>query len=875
MHDNGRVTQKEYILDENVTIVSRTDTRGNILEANESFIDASGYAWSELVGQPHNLLRHPDVPEAVFKDFWETLKLGKPWTQTVKNRRKNGDHYWVIANATPTFESGVITGYMSVRVPATEAEKRVAEQAYKEIEAGKIKLRNGNIKSVKDKVNIVLNFNLSQITIFLLLLLVLTELSPEFSPSLSAIIPSIIFDISQGVIVFLLIFMSLMNEKYLGVLNSHITYISEGDFSHNIETKGNSLIAKILGRLKSLQIKLGADFDDVKYALNGAKRIESALNSTTSNIMVVDRFRSIIFMNKSVITMLKSIEGELQKVLPNFDCDNLLRQNIDVFHQFPEHQAGLLESLKETYKSRICAGPLTLDLVVNPIFDDNSNRLGTVVEWTDMTEQIAIEENIDQIVKSASKGTLSNRIKHDNLHGFEKTLAISVNDLLEGFAGITQSINDILSSMSDGDMTRRMTADSEGELLAMTYAVNNALDKIEITFGQVKQGAGSLGSMSTEVAVASEDLAQRTHKEAASIEQTASSMEELTTTVQGTEEKTDQANSLVHIASLEAEEAIVAMSQTLEAMQGISNVSKQIGDITSVIDSIAFQTNLLALNAAVEAARAGEHGRGFAVVAGEVRSLAQKSAGAAKDISILIESTTKQIESGTDTVENTNTKFKVLVEKIKEVEHLVSEIAQTSVEQNQGLSLINSAIIDLDQMTQQNATLVEELSATAGNMKEEAVQQTEFISRFKITSGVQNSKGGGVVNIDFVDAKIKHTAWMTKLDQLLVGQPTDIDSDSARKPNACPLGKWLFGDGKKYTELASMQQLVKLHAEFHVLVGQVIDAFHLDDIEEAHSAKENLKHLSVKLIESIEAVEIDTHRHEREGAINGTLLTTF
>lgn len=119
MRDNGPVTQKEYVLDADVKIVSRTDLQGNITSANEDFIEASGYNWSELLGQPHNILRHPDVPPAVFQDFWQSLKAGKPWSQIVKNRRKNGDHYWVQANATPIFEKGEITGYMSYRTPAS------------------------------------------------------------------------------------------------------------------------------------------------------------------------------------------------------------------------------------------------------------------------------------------------------------------------------------------------------------------------------------------------------------------------------------------------------------------------------------------------------------------------------------------------------------------------------------------------------------------------------------------------------------------------------------------------------------------------------------------------------------------------------------
>ncbi len=733
MRNNGTVTHKEYALKPNITIVSRTDTHGNILSANEAFIEASGFEWSELVGQPHNMLRHPDVPEAVFKDFWQTLQAGKPWTQIVKNRRKNGDHYWVVANATPTFENGVITGYMSVRTAATAAQKSAAEQAYRDIEAGKIKLVNGNIATFQDKIRPTLHFNTSQIIFVLSALLLLSAFTPIIFHTISAIIPNIVFEALDILLVGLIILTTRSNAKQLKLLDKYITEISSGNFNNHIDSKGTSLMSQILGRLHSLQIKFGADMDDVKAALNSAQRIESALNATSSNIMVVDRFRSIIFMNDSVVDMLKSVEEALRKDLPDFDCNNLLRQNIDVFHQHPEHQKQILENLTETYKARITVGGIILDLVVDPIWGENKERLGTVVEWKNMTEQLAIEANIEQIVEDASKGLLSGRIQDNHLHGFEKKLSVSVNSLLESFSGTTQMLNKILSGMSDGDMTQRIEGDYIGELLDMKIAVNHALTNIETTLGQVKIGSESIGNMTNEVAVASDDLSQRTQQQAASLEQTAASMEELTSTVQHSSENTDQANTLAHTAATEAEAGIIVMSRTIEAMNDITELSKKIGEITSVIDSIAFQTNLLALNAAVEAARAGEHGRGFAVVAGEVRNLAQKSAGAAKDISTLIASTTQKIQGGTKLVEQTNTVFEGMVGKIKEVENLVSEIAATAHEQNKGLEQMNTAISHLDQMTQQNAALVEELSSTAGNMHDEANQQSEYIERFKIS----------------------------------------------------------------------------------------------------------------------------------------------
>ncbi len=732
MRDNGKVTQTEYILEPSITIVSKTDLQGNIIEANEAFIEASGYEWKALVGQPHNMLRHPDVPAQVFKDFWQTLKSGKPWSQVVKNRRKDGDHYWVVANATPIFEAGVITGYMSVRTPASVVQISAAEQAYRDIDAGRISLVNGDVSSIKDKLNPLLQIDNSKMIIALSVLLMIEVLIPMIFPSLFDIFPIAILHAFEIICVLLIITLSVIGHKQQKLVNRYITEISSGNFSNKIDSRGNSLQSVTLGRLKSLQIKLGADFEAVKESLMNSQRIEKALNATSTNIMVADKFRSIIFMNDAVRSMLKSVEKELKKELPNFDSSNLLRQNIDVFHKNPEHQQAIIANLTETYTAREKIGDVTLELVVNPIFDDCKKRIGTVVEWKDLTAQLLIEENIMSIVSEASKGMLSGRINTEGLRGFEKKLASLVNELLGSFSVTTQTLNELLSNMSDGDMTQRINGDFIGELLTMKQAANHALTNIESTLSQVKGGAESLGDMSDQVSIASLDLADRTQQQAAAVEETAASIEELTASVENSTEQTNSANVLVHSAAGEAQSGITVMDRTLDAMKGITDLSRQIGEITSVIDSIAFQTNLLALNAAVEAARAGEHGRGFAVVAGEVRNLAQKSASAAKDISVLINSTTQQIEGGTELVEQTNEVFQGMVTKIQKVEGLVANVAATAAEQNQGLEQINIAMSHLDQTTQANAALVEELSATAGNMQSEASNQIEFISHFKV-----------------------------------------------------------------------------------------------------------------------------------------------
>lgn len=854
MRDNGPITNNEYALEQGSTIVSRTDLQGNIIAANETFIEASGFDWADLVGQPHNILRHPDVPKAVFKDFWKTLEAGKPWEQVVKNRRKNGDHYWVMANATPIFEDSKIIGYMSVRTPVTEEQKRTAESAYKAIEAGSMQLKNGEIRKFSDRFKILNRFNPSQIMLVLSLLL----LASAFTPLLiDTGLPKEAFLAMTVVFTLLILLSSQRNEHRIKELAGLITNMSEGNFNNKITTRGKSLVCEILGRLKSMQIKLGADFDDVKAALNNSMRIETALNSATSNVMVTDQFHSIIFMNSSLKTMFSKIESEAQNVLPEFNVDKLLHKNIDLFENLPGFELSELRNLTTTYRARLKIGCETVDLIASPILSEQGRTIGTVTEWNKITAQLNIETEIADIVSNAAKGQLSKRIDTTNLTGFEERISLSTNSLLDSFSELTRNLNKVLANMSMGDLSQELSGDYHGEMRSIQVAVNNALANLALTFAKVKMGSNELGTMSREVAIASEDLSERTQHQAASLEETAASMEQITSTIQMSSDNTIKANDLSHESAEEARQAMTIMRNTIEAMNGIEALSKQIGDITGVIDSIAFQTNLLALNAAVEAARAGEHGRGFAVVAGEVRNLAQKSAESSKEISNLISTTTRQIQAGTHLVVQTNQVFETMVSKINEVETLVSEIATSTQEQARGVSQINIAVTQLDEVTQQNAALVEELSATASNMSQEAQDQHSYVERFNL--GRHSKAGRRSLNhdIDFTDAKIQHNAWNIRLEQLLTGQETNINSDTARKPDQCALGKWLATQGQHLMAMPSMQSLMTQHQEFHATIGRVIDAMELNDLELANAEKQKAYALSQSLLGLIDKVEDD------------------
>lgn len=742
MKDNGEVTQKEYVVDDSITIVSTTDIHGNIVSANEYFVEVSGYAWSDLVGKPHNILRHPDVPAAVFKDFWKTLKAGKPWSQTVKNRRKNGDHYWVVANATPIFEKGKITGYLSVRVAATRQEISAAEVAYKAVESGQVKLTGGKVISFSEKYNPSNHINPSKLIGLLVILSIFLAglyLYTDF-------LPRLFFEVSTVFLLLNIWYISWRNQQKTQKIADVLTAVSEGSFSNSINDYGDTILAEAASRLKSMQIKLGSDINTSKELLNSSQRVQSALRASSASVLVADRFNDIIFVNDAAKALFKKIRPQLEQLMPGLNAgDTIIRNNLEIFFKSTDNPKYLIDNLQQVLQYRLENKELVLDLLVGAVEDEQGVRIGTVLEIKDMTAKIAIERNIESIVSKASTGILKNRINTEGLTGFEFKISNSINQVLNSFSDTSAQLSDILTRMSHGDLNSRMESDLQGEMLAMKTAINNSLRNVEMTLARVKQGSIDIGSLASEVSVSSHSLSERTQQQAASLEETSSSLEQLNASVQQASGNIAETHQLSKKASIEAKEGIEVMQQTITAMDKINQVSVEIGNITSVIDALAFQTNLLALNAAVEAARAGEHGRGFAVVASEVRNLAQKSAESSKEINNLIALSAEQISSGSKLVNETSAVFEAMVGKIQQVEQLVKEVSVTTAEQAEGINQITLAVTSLDSMTQKNAALVEELSATAISMDEQSTNQISFIGRFKIgeTATRQAAEGSG------------------------------------------------------------------------------------------------------------------------------------
>jgi methyl-accepting chemotaxis protein len=290
----------------------------------------------------------------------------------------------------------------------------------------------------------------------------------------------------------------------------------------------------------------------------------------------------------------------------------------------------------------------------------------------------------------------------------------------------------IAKTVASGDLTSKVTAESHDEIGQLLHALGDMNQNLMKIVAEVRNGTDTIATASQQIAAGNLDLSSRTEQQASALEETASSMEELTATVRHNADHARQANQLAMSASEVAAKGRAVVAEVVNTMGAINDSAHRMTEIIGVIDGIAFQTNILALNAAVEAARAGEQGRGFAVVASEVRSLAQRSAAAAKEIKDLIEHSSEKVESGSELVEQAGRTMGEVVASVKRVTDIIGEISAASQEQSAGIEQVNQAIVQMDQVTQQNAALVEEAAAAAGSMQEQASSLARAVSVFKL-----------------------------------------------------------------------------------------------------------------------------------------------
>ncbi|MDO8178750.1 MAG: methyl-accepting chemotaxis protein [Undibacterium sp.] len=517
MRNNLPITQNEYAFPPGMTLVSVTDLKGRITYCNPAFAKVSGFQSEELIGQSHNIVRHPGMPEEAFRDMWETIQAGLPWSGIVKNRRKNGDYYWVMANATPMLEGDRITGFLSVRSEPDKQAVKVAEHLY-----------------------------------------------------------------------------GMMQEEK-----------KQGRLVHVLK-RGQVMRTDFFGRI--------------------------------ARLMTPETSGKLIWIQLATVGVAASM-------------------------------AKLGWSIELTALS----------------------ILGVAAIGYLATKRLLIKP-LHQLVSDA------NRMASGDLS----------NDIEINATGMVGQVQQALKQMSLN--LRTVVHDVRAEVINLSIGIQ-------------------------EIASGNQDLSSRTESQASSLQETAASMEEINTSVQHSSTVAAQGAVLAHTASDVTQEGNRAVDAIAESMADITDSSKKIGEMNSLIEDVAFQTNILALNAAVEAAHAGNQGRGFAVVAAEVRALAARASDAARSIKLLITQAGDNTQQGNRRTENASEHLHHAITSVDQVSSVLDQINYAANEQKLGISQINQAVASMDALTQQNAALVEQLAAAAQSLQFQSESVNNSMRLFRLKRG--------------------------------------------------------------------------------------------------------------------------------------------
>ena len=524
-------------------------------------------------------------------------------------------------------------------------------------------------------------------------------------------------------------------REAVGVANS----IADGRLDTFIDPAGNDEASDLLRALERMQHDLKARIESDNLVSAENLRIRNALDSASTNIMIADKDGVIVYANPAVLNMLRTAESDIRKSLPQFSVDAIVGGSFDRYHRNPAHQRQVLGATMSPITTQLSLGGRTFSLNGSPVFDASGARLGMAVEWMDRTQELAIEKQVAEVISAANAGDFSRRIDTQNMQGFFLQISNGVNELLERNNSAMQEIGDMFGRLAEGDLTLMIETEYQGKLAELRDNANSTVENLRNIVSSIQESSDAINTAAREIAQGNTDLSSRTEEQASSLEETASSMEELTGTVRQNADNAKDANLLAVKAEAVAIEGGVVVSQMVGTMEEIHQSSSKISDIIGVIDGIAFQTNILALNAAVEAARAGEQGRGFAVVASEVRSLAQRSAAAAKEIKTLISDSVVKVNSGSKLAVQAGNTMDQVVGSIKQVAKIMTNIAEASREQSTGIEQVGNAVSQMDEVTQQNAALVEQAAAAAESLQEQASALVDAVGTFKLAQAVGHS----------------------------------------------------------------------------------------------------------------------------------------
>ncbi len=669
MRINKPITNVEYVVKEGEVILSKTDVKGLITYVNDTLCRITGFTQDDLIGQPHNIFRHPDMPAPAFEDLWNTIQSGKNWRGLVKNRCKNGDYYWVDASVTPSYENGQMVGFTSYRVKPAQGAVKAADKLYcdwREGRARHLKIKNGHVVH-KGPLGIPAYFR------------------------------------SFGLITKITI--AVMMLAIVGIGGTVAGVIGMSASNRGLETVYKDRVVP-LEQLKTISAMYGDNIVDT------AHQVQYGNIKWEDGISYIDSANAKIQKNWAAFLETKLVAEELvlvEKIKPQLQAADISIKELRGIMEKQDNRA-LTEFIRDK-----------LYPVIYPI-SDNFSAL--------MDVQLAVAKHVYSNAEARYTFTRNSTAIVVTL-GF-LFAGILVYRVLNGFSRRMKKAIVVTQSMSSGNFNQAIDADSQDEMGLLAASLRNMIGNLSETVIKVTASSNSVNTGAREISSGNTDLSQRTEEQASALEETASSMEEMTSTVKQNADNARQANQLANVARETAEKGGDVVGNAVIAMKEINGSSKKIADIIGVIDEIAFQTNLLALNAAVEAARAGEQGRGFAVVATEVRNLAQRSASAAKEIKELINDSVDKVKVGTDLVDKSGETLSEIVQGVKKVSDIVSEIAAASQEQSDGIEQVNKAIMQMDEMTQQNAALVEEAAAASKSMENQAEQLNMVMDYFVV-----------------------------------------------------------------------------------------------------------------------------------------------
>ncbi|WOB49243.1 methyl-accepting chemotaxis protein [Xanthomonas hydrangeae] len=517
--------------------------------------------------------------------------------------------------------------------------------------------------------------------------------------------------------------------------------IASGKLDNQIAAQRQDEVGRLMGAMQRMQTDLRQRIERDAQIANENLRIRTALEHSEMEVLLADEQHNAVFITEALHASLKCGEAAFHaKGQQGFSADAVVGNPLEyVFGTDADGRARLqrLQQLQSTSLERYTFGPVTLDLTMTPLYAADGHRSGSMLLWLNVSAEVSTQREVAAVVQSALMGDFGQRLALDDKHGFYLEFGRQLNGLLDTTAQGLERISSLLSALAEGDLSVRMDGDFQGVFARMRDDANATVAQLTEIVSGIQTSATQISAAASEIAAGNNDLSQRTEQQAANLEETAASMEELTSTVKQNAESARQANQLAIGAADVASHGGAVVAQVVTTMSGIQTSSKKIAEIISVIDGIAFQTNILALNAAVEAARAGEQGRGFAVVASEVRTLAQRSAGAAKEIKHLIDDSVSKVAQGASLVHQAGTTMSEIVASVQRVTDIMGEISAASQEQSSGIEQVNLTVTQMDEATQQNAALVEEATAAARAMEEQAGQLTDAVAVFKLTQAAR------------------------------------------------------------------------------------------------------------------------------------------